>query len=191
VPELAGTDERVPRVRACYADVNLMAQSDGPFRFGIFELDIASGELRKDGVPVRLPPQPFKLLILLASQAGRVVSRDEIRTELWSDGTTVDFDQGVNFSIKQVREALGDDAEQPRYIQTVPKRGYRFIAPVTVPQPQPRPRTALTDIKLQKALWANIAEIRLAQERRRKLLKMVAGVALALGALVTLLLLWR
>src|SRR5512144_3037777 len=147
-----------------------MAETIAPLRFGIYELDVEAGELTKDGKPVRLPPQPFKLLVLLATRPGRLVSRDEIRDELWNDGTTVDFDQGANFSIKQVREALGDAADEPRYIQTIPKRGYRFIAPVAAVEQRSSPRAATTDVKLQKALWANIAEIRLAQERRRRLL---------------------
>lgn len=165
-----------------------MPATTAPVVFGPFALDAEAGELRKDGVPVRLAPQPFKLLVLLVGRAGRVVSRDDIRAELWSDGTSVDFEQGVNFSVKQVREALGDDAEHPRFVQTVPKRGYRFIAPID--DRQTRPRTAATDVKLQKALWANIAEIRLAQERRRRLATLT-GIVVAIAVLVALLAWWR
>lgn len=162
-----------------------MATATTTVRFGIFELDIQAGELRKDGVPVRLPPQPYKLLVLLASRPGHVVTRQEIRDALWSDGTTVDFEQGVNFSIKQVREALGDDAEAPRYVQTLPRRGYRFIAPV---QTTHRGLTlrGLTDVSLHKALWANIAEMRLAEKRRRWLLMALAALVVVLLVLVLL-----
>jgi DNA-binding winged helix-turn-helix (wHTH) protein/TolB-like protein len=99
------------------------------FRFGAFELDPKSGELRKDGDPVKLPPQPFKVLTLLARRSGEAVTRNEIREQIWSDETFVDFDQGLNFCIRQIREALGDDAEAPRFIETLPRRGYRFLMP--------------------------------------------------------------
>ena len=95
----------------------------GIVRFGTFELDIDAGQLRSDGRVVRLPPQPFKLLALLASQPGRLVTREEIRSALWANDTFVDVEQGVNFAIKQVREALNDPAEHSLYIQTVPRRG--------------------------------------------------------------------
>ena len=100
------------------------------FRFGEFELDVDRAELRRAGRQVRLQPQPMKLLTLLLRNPGSVVTRDDIRAELWSDGTHVDFDQAVNFAIKQVRDALGDLAENPIYLQTLPRRGYRYIAPV-------------------------------------------------------------
>src|SRR3981081_116555 len=103
-----------------------------PLRFGAFDLDPTSGELRKDGDPVKLPPQPFKVLTLLARRSGEVVTRHEIREEIWSEETFVDFDQGLNFCIRQIREALGDDAEAPRFIETLPRRGYRFPAPIEV-----------------------------------------------------------
>ncbi len=99
-------------------------------RFAAFELDLDSGELRKSGVLIHLPPQPLKVLALLASHAGQLLTREEIRQQVWGDETFVDFEQGLNHCIKQIRTALGDDAEAPRYIQTLPRRGYRFIAPV-------------------------------------------------------------
>src|SRR6516164_8141788 len=97
-------------------------------RFGSFELDPSSGQLRKDGVLLRLQPQPFRLLQLLAERAGTVVSREEIRLHLWANSTFVDFEHGINFSINQIRAALSDNAEKPRYIETLPRRGYRFLA---------------------------------------------------------------
>jgi DNA-binding winged helix-turn-helix (wHTH) protein len=104
-------------------------------RFGAFELDCRTGELRKSGVPVNLPPQPFKILALLVSRAGTLVSREEIHKQIWGEETFVDFAQGLNFAIKKIRAALGDDAEKPRFIKTLPCRGYRFIAPVAPPDP--------------------------------------------------------
>lgn len=102
----------------------------GILRFGPFDLDPKAAELRKDGEIVRLPPQPFKVLMSLASRSGDVVTRDEIRQQIWNDETFVDFDQALNFCIRQIREALDDDANAPRYIQTLPRRGYRFVAAV-------------------------------------------------------------
>ena len=99
-------------------------------RFGRFELDPKSGELRKDGEIVRLPPQPFKVLLSLAMRSGEAVTRDEIRQEIWSGDTFVDFDQALNFCIRQIREALNDDAHAPRYIETLRRRGYRFLPPI-------------------------------------------------------------
>src|SRR4030095_15226293 len=100
-------------------------------RFGAFELDLEAERLLKNGRPVRLPPQTFKLLRLLTNQPGRLVTREEIQAALWTNDTFVDFEQGVNFAIKQVREALGDRAENSIFVETVPKRGYRFLAPVS------------------------------------------------------------
>jgi TolB-like protein len=99
-------------------------------RFGVIELDLKTGEMRKAGVLVRLPPQPFKILALLASRPSQLVTREEIRQEIWGSETFVDFELGLNAAIKTIRDALGDDPEKPRYIQTLPRRGYRFIAPV-------------------------------------------------------------
>jgi DNA-binding winged helix-turn-helix (wHTH) protein/tetratricopeptide (TPR) repeat protein len=99
-------------------------------RFGSFDLDLKNGELSKSGELIKLPPQPTKVLAVLARRSGEVVSRAEIREQIWHDETFVDFDQGLNFCIRQIREALGDDADAPRYIETLPRRGYRFLMPV-------------------------------------------------------------
>ena len=107
----------------------MASQTPETFRFGEFELNVDAGELRRNNRRVKLQPQPFKLLVLLVRRAGNLVSRDEISGELWPDGTFVDFDQSVNFSIKQIRDVLGDSAERPLYLETVPRRGHRFIAP--------------------------------------------------------------
>jgi len=99
-------------------------------RFGVFELDLSAGELRKSGVRLRLQGQPFLVLALLLERAGEVVTREELRQKLWPSDTFVDFDHSLNTAINKVREALGDSASSPRYIETLARRGYRFIAPV-------------------------------------------------------------
>jgi TolB-like protein/DNA-binding winged helix-turn-helix (wHTH) protein/Tfp pilus assembly protein PilF len=102
----------------------------GTIRFSSFEVDLKTKELRRLGRPVRLAPQALRLLEFLASRPGQLVTRDAIRLEIWSDDTFVDFEHGINKSIRQIRDALKDDADQPRFIETVPRRGYRFIAPL-------------------------------------------------------------
>src|SRR3984957_11290353 len=106
--------------------------------FDAFELDTASGELRKAGILLRLQPQPFRVLLLLIERPGQVVTREEIQRCLWKDSTFVDFEHGINFSINQIRGALSDSAEKPRYVETVPRRGYRFIDSLEQPSP-PKP----------------------------------------------------
>lgn len=100
------------------------------FRFGIFEFDLGTLELRRDGTLVRLQAQPAQVLGRLLERAGDVVSREELRLAVWPEGTFVDFERGLNFCIAQIRAALNDDAIEPRFIRTIPKRGYQFIAPV-------------------------------------------------------------
>jgi len=99
-------------------------------RFGVFEADLAAGELRREGMLVKLQEQPFRLLAILLKHPGAIVAREELRTALWPDGSFVDFEYGVNTAIKKLRYALGDSAENPRFIQTLPRKGYRFIAPI-------------------------------------------------------------
>ena len=99
-------------------------------RFGVFELDLNTGELRKGGVKLRLQGQPVQVLTLLLERAGDVVTREELREKLWASDTFVDFDHSLNTAINKVREALGDSASTPRYVETLARRGYRFIAPV-------------------------------------------------------------
>ena len=101
-------------------------------RFGAFELDAANGELRKAGVSLKIHPQPLQVLLLLAEHAGQTVTRNEIQRCLWGDNTCVDFERGINFCVNQIRATLGDDAEKPLYVETLPRRGYRFIAPVNI-----------------------------------------------------------
>ena len=99
-------------------------------RFGIYELDLKNGELRKAGQRLKLQPQPFKVLAILAVRAGETVTREEIQRQVWGEELFVDFERGLNVCIQQIRGALNDDADAPRYIETLPKRGYRFLAPV-------------------------------------------------------------
>jgi cholera toxin transcriptional activator len=102
-------------------------------RFGVFEADLSAGELRKSGVKLRLQEQPFQVLALLLERAGEVVTRGELQQKLWPSDTFVDFDHSLNTAINKVREALGDSASSPRYVETLARRGYRFIAPVRAP----------------------------------------------------------
>jgi DNA-binding winged helix-turn-helix (wHTH) protein len=105
-------------------------------RFGVYEVDISAGELRKSGVRMRLQGQPFQVLTLLLERAGEPVTRDELRACLWPSDTFVDFDHSLNTAINKVREALGDAAANPRYVETLARRGYRFIAPVQWANPR-------------------------------------------------------
>jgi cholera toxin transcriptional activator len=100
------------------------------YRFGVFEADAATEELRRQGVRIKLNAQPFQVLCLLLDRPGELLTREEISRELWPDGTFVDYDHGVNSAVNRVREALGDTANSPRFIETLARRGYRFVAPV-------------------------------------------------------------
>jgi Tol biopolymer transport system component/DNA-binding winged helix-turn-helix (wHTH) protein len=104
-------------------------------QFGVFEADLKAGELRRSGARVRLQSQPFKLLTVLVEHPGEVVSREVLQHELWGSDTTVDFDHSLGIAVNKLREALGDSAENPRFVETLAKRGYRFIAPVQVVEP--------------------------------------------------------
>jgi eukaryotic-like serine/threonine-protein kinase len=106
-------------------------QSPAVLRFGTFELDLRAGELRKQGLRVKLQEQPFRVLTILLRHPGEVVNREELRSQIWPADTFVDFDNGLNTSINKLREALGDSADKSRFIETLPRRGYRFIVPVT------------------------------------------------------------
>jgi DNA-binding winged helix-turn-helix (wHTH) protein len=98
--------------------------------FGVFEADAATGELRRQGLRVKLNAQPFQVLLMLLERPGAVLTREEISRALWPDGTFVDYEHGVNSAVNRIREALGDKADHPRYVETLARRGYRFLAPV-------------------------------------------------------------
>ena len=123
--------------------------------FGPFQVDVSRAELRKAGIPLKLHPQPFRVLLLLIERAGEPVSRDEIQRSLWGHNHFVDFDGGINFCVRQIRAALADDAESPTYIETLPRKGYRFIYPLSasyarehdvirISRPDPIPSPSLT-----------------------------------------------
>jgi DNA-binding winged helix-turn-helix (wHTH) protein len=111
--------------------------SDRNFCFGPFELSEREGELRKNGIRLKLQEQPFRVLLELVANAGKVVSREGLQQKLWPADTFVDFDTGLNTAIRKLRQALNDDPDEPRYIETLARRGYRFIAPVAVISPTP------------------------------------------------------
>jgi DNA-binding winged helix-turn-helix (wHTH) protein len=108
------------------------------FRFGVFEADASSGELRKAGMRLRLQDQAFQVLMVLVARPGEVVTREELRQKLWPSDTFVDFDHSLNTIINKIREALGDSAANPRFVETLAKRGYRFLAPVQLAASLPR-----------------------------------------------------
>jgi TolB-like protein/DNA-binding winged helix-turn-helix (wHTH) protein/Flp pilus assembly protein TadD len=112
-------------------------QVGGRLRFGVFELDLRAGELRKHGLRVRLQEQPFQILTMLVAHPGEVTTREELQKKLWPADTFVDFDHGLNKAISKIREALGDSAESPRFVETVARRGYRFLAEVKVAETAP------------------------------------------------------
>ena len=122
------------------------------YRFGVFEVDPVASELRRQGVRVKLNAQPFQMLLMLLARPGELLTREEISRALWPDGTFVDYEHGVNSAVNRIREALGDRAGNPRFVETLARRGYRFIAPVerigtapeVIPELQPHPSPALT-----------------------------------------------
>jgi TolB-like protein/tetratricopeptide (TPR) repeat protein len=120
-----------------------MPPASGSVSFGPFELDLGTGELRKSGGVLKLRPQPGRILCLLVSQAGNLVSREEIQRRIWGESTYVDYKDGVDYCVNRIRSALCDDARAPRYVETLPRRGYRFIAPVKRQRPFAEPTLAV------------------------------------------------
>src|SRR5947199_10021317 len=115
------------------------------YRFGIFTFDDRTTLLTRTGRPVALEPQPARALALLVARAGELVTREELRAHIWSGDTHVDFDRGLAYCIGQLRSALGDTADNPRFVQTLPRRGFRFIAPVHTDTPAPAAPLAAAD----------------------------------------------
>src|SRR5579864_894337 len=107
-----------------------MVDSPRHIRFESFELDLRTCELRKDGAPVKLQGQPMQILVMLLERPGEIVTREELQKTLWPNDTFVEFDHSINAAIKRLRHALGDSAESPKYIETLARRGYRFIWPI-------------------------------------------------------------
>ena len=130
-------------------------------RFGVFELDLAARQLRKGGTRIKLQEQPFRILALLTQRPAELVTREELRERLWSEDTFVEFDHSLNTAIQKIRQALGDSATTPRFVETIPKVGYRFIAPVEAnrasPPPEPRAASRHTSSWLAIAVLAVVA----------------------------------
>src|SRR6267154_5326899 len=124
------------------------SQSLSGYRFGVFEVDLRAGEIRKNGLKIKLQEQPFQVLTFLLQHSPNLVAREDLRKRLWDEDTFVEFDHGLSNAIGRIREALGDSADNARFIETLPRRGYRFIVPVSsntgiekpTPDPVPRPR---------------------------------------------------
>src|SRR5690349_13129668 len=122
-------------------------------RFAPFELDLDARELLRNGRPVRIQPQPLRVLEILVAQAGTLVTREELRKRIWDEATYVEFDQGLNYCIRQIRLALGDDAATPLFIETLKKRGYRFTARVEVVGGRGEASSAFPDSDLPPHRW--------------------------------------
>lgn len=167
------------------------------FRFGVFEANEAAGELRKHGVRIKLHSQPFKVLLLLLERPMGIVTREEMRERLWGAETFVDFDHGLNTAVNKIREALGDSASTPRYVETVSGKGYRFLAPVTADSdpgkranPAPEPLGAIGEVGLSAGTFLTTPDELPAASRMlvRTLLLLIQMMYLAfyIGALANL-----
>src|SRR4029077_10925267 len=128
-------------------------------RFGTFEADLRAGERRRGGLRIKLQEQPFQILAMLLEHAGEVVTREELQRKLWPADTFVDFDHGLNKAINKLREALGDSAESPRFVETVARRGYRFIADMTVVDEAPPDKAERANEVLPRAEDHDRAEL--------------------------------
>ena len=169
------------------------------FRFGIFEVDSASGTLTRSGARVKVQDQPFRLLLLLLERPGEIVSREELRQRLWAEGTYVDFDGSLNVILKRLRAAIGDDPENPRFIETVPRRGYRFIAPVAVVPPKSEhrpelvPENGVSHVSLQAppAVSASVPVVPAVKASGRRYWVLAAVLAVFVAITLSGLLLWH
>jgi eukaryotic-like serine/threonine-protein kinase len=168
-----------------------MITSSGVFRFGLFEADSASSTLVRGGIRVKIQDQPFRLLLLFLERPGEIVTREELRQKLWTEGTYVDFDGSLNVILKRLRAVLDDDPENPRFIETVPRRGYRFIAPVSVEKTTEKQLPNSTSTPMQppaveegtKSLFPAV-HIEADRKRNRRLLIYGASVFAGLAVLV-------
>jgi DNA-binding winged helix-turn-helix (wHTH) protein len=186
----------IPRLTIVLREVVIVSATQQLLRFGVFELNLSTEELRKSGAVVRLGPQPLQLLALLASRAGQVVNREEIQAQFWGGETDIDFERRMNQCIKQIRGALSDNASQPVYIETIRLHGYRFIAPVesrTIAAPAPKvteSRSSALERAITERVMARIAAASSAASSRKVWLR-VALTAGAAIALLTVLFYWR
>ena len=152
--------------------------------FGQYQLDAATGELRKAGISLKIHPQPFRVLLLLAERPKQIVTRDEIRSCLWGGNTFVDFEGGIKSCVNQIRVTLGDDSEEPRYIETIPRRGYRFVADVSSAEPAERaPSSNVHAVDSQVELVPGLGR-GVASPTKPKLLAAVFAAVLALATIV-------
>jgi DNA-binding winged helix-turn-helix (wHTH) protein/Tol biopolymer transport system component len=158
-----------------------VSPAEDVIRFGLFELDLKAGQLSRNGTKLRLPQQPLQLLAMLLERPGEILTRDELRQRLWSSDVFVDFDHGLNKSIQKLRDALGDSATSPRYIETIPRVGYRFIAPV---RNGSRPLEPVVAIKIDHPAPAPAAAA-MASKQRARWWMLVAGVCAVLGVIGT------
>src|SRR5712692_11610913 len=134
-------------------------------RFGVFEADLQTGELQKNGVKVSLQGQPFQVCAILLKHSGELVTREELRQRVWPEDTFVDFDHALNTAITKIRLALGDEADNPRFVETLPRRGYRFIGPVDKPgsqAPSSRAPKGRFERLTPKARWISVGATLLA-----------------------------
>lgn len=164
------------------------------WRFGVFELDASSGELRRNGTVVKLREQPACILLLLLEHAGQMVTREQLRQHLWPAGTFVDFDHSLNSAVMKLREALGDSADKPLYIETIPKKGYRFVAPLLEAStsmgllaPDPLADPSNNHQASNAAIMPSAGDVRLAatEEVRERRWKLSVAVVVALAVLAT------
>src|SRR6516225_865633 len=125
------------------------------FRFGLFEADLNSSELRKNGVKIKLQEQPFQILALLLEHRGELVTREELRKKLWPADTFVDFDVGLNVAIKKLRDAIGDSAENSRFVETIPRHGYRFISSVEEVEAVPEESRPFKKARQRNVIWVS------------------------------------
>src|SRR5215467_6689072 len=147
--------------------------------FGVFEVDLRAGELRKYGVRLRLQEQPFQVLAMLLERPGETVTREALRNRLWTAETFVDFDHGVNKAINRIRDALGDSATSPRFVETVARRGYRFIADVTVAEgvPPAKAEAATSDlVRVKDESVASVTAPESSRGLRRRYPWLITGV---------------
>ncbi len=165
---------------------HIMQQAPSParsFRFGLFEADVPHKTLTRNGVRTKIQDQPFRVLLLLLERPGEIVSREELRQSLWPDGTFVDFDGSLNVILKKLRAAIDDDSDNPRFIETVPRHGYRFIAPVTTIRTEPP-----TPISLDQPVAPQVDSSSLSQPMQRgpagrRLVYSAASLALICGSI--------
>jgi DNA-binding winged helix-turn-helix (wHTH) protein/TolB-like protein len=156
--------------------------SGAVFRFGLFEADVANNTLTRKGVRIKIQDQPFHVLILLLEKPGEIVTREELRQKLWPEGTFVDFDGSLNVILKKLRAAIDDDSDNPRFVETVPRRGYRFIAPVSIGQHEAVWKATKSEAEFASSPALSAASSDAGQKPRSWLLLVVAALALLLAS---------